>query len=166
MRELLWFNKRQKEDSRPRGQPHQHLYLEGAVVFTSSFAMFAVQNTSVLGITLICKQSMSEVTTYLAPLAGVPRAHQKVNEAEPTFASTSNIPGFEVSMSFPNTMKVPHQRVQLRSGTKSSSSMRSNYFGMMVTAYRSESVSSPHSFRTPSYESRMRTATPSPSNAL
>ena len=61
---------------------------------------------------------MSEVAMYLAPLAGVvPLALQKVNEAEPTFRSTCNIPGFEVFMSYPNTMKIPchYQLMHLRS---------------------------------------------------
>jgi hypothetical protein len=52
---------------------------------------------------------------YLAPLAGVPLALRKVNEAEPTFTSTRDIPGFEVFMSYPSTVKVPYQLIHLRS---------------------------------------------------
>jgi len=45
----------------------------------------------------------------------MPPTLRKINEAEPTSTSTPNVPGFEVSMSYPNTMKVLYQLVHLRS---------------------------------------------------
>ena len=68
---------------------------------------------------LICKWSSEwKWPMYLYPLAGVPPAFRKVNKAEPTSTSTCNIPGFEISMSYSDMMKVLYQHIQLKSARK------------------------------------------------
>ena len=78
--------------------------------------MFAVRNTSVLGeVAQYVSNKAGESGHVPYPLAGVPLAFRKVNQAEPTSTRMCNIPGFEVSMSYSNMMKVPYQYIQLKS---------------------------------------------------
>ena len=114
----------------------------------------------------ICKQprEWSGRVTYLTLLADMPFTLGKIDETEPTSTSTRDIPGFEVSMYYSNTMKVLYQLIYLGSaGNRVSSSAITP--GMVAAAYRSGALSSPHWFRMPSHKSRMRTSTRLPLNA-
>ena len=77
--------------------------------------MISVRHTSVFDGSLNVNNQVGEVVIYLAPLAGVPPTLREVNEAEPSFTSTPNTPGLEISMNYPNTMKVSCQLIHLRS---------------------------------------------------
>ena len=103
------------------------IQLEGAVVPPNTFASFAFQNTSDMGLEwLECpvrrpylhvsnQESESGRVAYLTLLADMSSTLGKIDEKEPTSTSTRNIPGFEVSMNYSNTMKVLYQLIYLGS---------------------------------------------------
>ena len=146
----------------------------GGAVSTMSFAMSAVQNKSDFGLWLneectVCRpipivsyyERTSDHTLYHILLVYMRPALRKIDEAIPNPGSPHYIPGFEVSMRYPNTVKVLGQLVYLvAAGNRQSTITPVNFCCSPLGA-----LSSSHAFRMPPHRSRMRRSTPSPSNA-